>query len=183
MCIMTIAHIQRKSHIIWIFFSTFRKNLLPSFPYHKGLLLKGRICSLPFQLPHRTSALKGYHKGLLLMERICSLWEQILSFKHSPHFEKGHHENQCSFQYPPFDFRNNFSVLAKLLRMNTWSTQSHKFKPVLSVDYFCKEFGPRSAPTKRQFKLFTTLMAFMNKSFEKDFYGYKIKWCVFRFEE
>ena len=28
-------------------------------------------------------------KELLLKERICSLWEQILSFKRSSHFEKG----------------------------------------------------------------------------------------------
>ena len=31
-----------------------------------------------------------YHKELLIKERICSLWEQILSFKRSSHFEKGH---------------------------------------------------------------------------------------------
>ena len=31
-----------------------------------------------------------YHKDLLLKERICTLWEQILSFKRSSHFEKGH---------------------------------------------------------------------------------------------
>ena len=29
------------------------------------------------------------HKELLLKERIHSLWEQILSFKRSSHFEKG----------------------------------------------------------------------------------------------
>ena len=29
------------------------------------------------------------HKELLLKERIRSLWEQILSFKRSSHFEKG----------------------------------------------------------------------------------------------
>ena len=29
-----------------------------------------------------------YHKKLLLKARICSLWEQILSFKRSSHFEK-----------------------------------------------------------------------------------------------
>ena len=31
-----------------------------------------------------------YLKELLLEERICSLWEQILSFKRSSYFEKGH---------------------------------------------------------------------------------------------
>ena len=31
-----------------------------------------------------------YNKELLLKERIRSLWEQILSFKTSSHFEKGH---------------------------------------------------------------------------------------------
>ena len=31
-----------------------------------------------------------YYKELLIKERICSLWEQILSFKRSSHFEKGH---------------------------------------------------------------------------------------------
>ena len=31
-----------------------------------------------------------YHKRLLIKERIRSLWEQILSFKRSSHFEKGH---------------------------------------------------------------------------------------------
>ena len=30
-----------------------------------------------------------YLKELLLKERICSLWEQIISFKRSSHFEKG----------------------------------------------------------------------------------------------
>ena len=30
----------------------------------------------------------SYHKELLLKERIHSLWEQILSFKRSSHFEK-----------------------------------------------------------------------------------------------
>ena len=30
-----------------------------------------------------------YHKELLLKERIRFLWEQILSFKRSSHFEKG----------------------------------------------------------------------------------------------
>ena len=30
-----------------------------------------------------------YNKELLLKERICSLWELILSFKRSSHFEKG----------------------------------------------------------------------------------------------
>ena len=31
-----------------------------------------------------------YIKDLLLKERIRSLWEQILFFKRSSHFEKGH---------------------------------------------------------------------------------------------
>ena len=30
-----------------------------------------------------------YYKELLIKERICFLWEQILSFKRSSHFEKG----------------------------------------------------------------------------------------------
>ena len=33
----------------------------------------------------------SYHKELLLKERIRSLWEQILTFKRSSHFEKGRH--------------------------------------------------------------------------------------------
>ena len=40
-----------------------------------------------------------YHKGLLLNERIRSLWEQILSFKRSPYFERDAiDENHCSLQ-------------------------------------------------------------------------------------
>ena len=64
-----------------------------------------------------------YHKELLLKERICSLWEQILSFKRSSHFEKG-----CNWREPllasawssslPFDVRDFFSVLAMPLRLH-----------------------------------------------------------------
>ena len=40
-----------------------------------------------------------FHKELLLKERIRSLWEQILSFKRSSHFEKDAiEENHCFIQ-------------------------------------------------------------------------------------
>ena len=45
------------------------------------------------------------YKELLLKERIRFLWEQIVSFKRSSHFD-------CLIQLSPFDVRNLFSVLA-----------------------------------------------------------------------
>ena len=35
-----------------------------------------------------------YHKELLFKERIRFLWEQILSFKRSSHFEKGRNSRE-----------------------------------------------------------------------------------------
>ena len=50
-----------------------------------------------------------YHKGLLLKERICSLCEQILSFKRSSHFEMGHNWKASLLDLV---VRKFFSVLA-----------------------------------------------------------------------
>ena len=51
----------------------------------------------------------SYYKELLLKDRIRFLWEQILSFKRSSHFEKGRKWTESLLtQYPPFDVRNFF---------------------------------------------------------------------------
>ena len=39
----------------------------------------------------------SYYKDLLLKERISSLWEQILSFKRSSHFENGRNSRDPLF--------------------------------------------------------------------------------------
>ena len=48
---------------------------------------------------------------------------------------------------------------------------------VSSADNFCKEFGPRSVPTKRRvgpgFKLFDTLVVFLKEFFEKKVNDFK----------
>ena len=59
-----------------------------------------------------------YLKELLLKERIGSLWKQILSFKRSSHFEKGHNCRESFLDTVVFfDVRNFFSVLATPLQM------------------------------------------------------------------
>ena len=54
-----------------------------------------------------------YYKELLIKKRIHSLWEQILFFMRSSHFEKGRNWRESLFDPVVFlDVRNFFSVLA-----------------------------------------------------------------------
>ena len=57
-----------------------------------------------------------YYKELLIKERIRSIWEQILSFQRSSHFEKGSHWRE-SLLDPVVSLWvcNFFSVLARPL--------------------------------------------------------------------
>ena len=51
------------------------------------------VCNKNSNIQRRSPIVESdfpYHKELLLKERIRSLWEQILYFKRSSHFEKGH---------------------------------------------------------------------------------------------
>ena len=51
--------------------------------------MRNKIWNNQGRSPNVVTVVFSYHKELLLKERIRSLWEQILSFKRSSHFEKG----------------------------------------------------------------------------------------------
>ena len=52
--------------------------------------VRNRNNNIQWRSPNVVESDFPYNKELLLKERICSLWEQILSFNTSSHFEKGH---------------------------------------------------------------------------------------------
>ena len=58
----------------------------------------------------------SYYKELLIKKRIRSLWEQILSFKRSSHFEKGRNRRESLFDpVASLYVRNYFGILATIL--------------------------------------------------------------------
>ena len=77
------------------------------------------------------------HKELLLKERIGSLWEPILSFKRSSHYEKGHNWRE-SLPDPvvSFDVGNFFNVLATSLNLHI-SIKIVPSKNVNQIGYLC----------------------------------------------
>ena len=65
------------------------------------------------------------HKELLLKERIRFLWEQILSFKRSSHYEKGLTWRESLLDpVVSFGVRNFFNVLATPFQANNAKTTS-----------------------------------------------------------
>ena len=58
-------------------------------PHYAVTYLRNKNSNIQGSSPNVVIVFFSYYEELLIKERIRSLWEQILSFKRSSHFEKG----------------------------------------------------------------------------------------------